>query len=52
MLPGICQGDPRCDENDQSDQRRITGLRTPPQAGDRGAAAHRTAENRSDIGAQ
>lgn len=52
MLPGICQGDPRCDENDQSDQRRITGLRTPPQAGDRGAGTHRTAKDRSDIGAQ
>lgn len=39
-------------KNDRSDQRRIAGLRTPPQAGDRGAAAYRTAKNRSDIGTQ
>ena len=31
MLSRVCQGNPRCDENDRSDQRRITGLRTPPQ---------------------
>lgn len=52
MLSRVCQGNPRCDENDRSDQRRIAGLRTPPQAGDRGAAAYRTAKNRSDIGTQ